>query len=75
LDWFLCRKSKVHRRSCRGEQVAVTQPAAPFQNRGHPVLHAYRAVLCGSLTRMYGMSPAQPDHVFVGVAPKDLALI
>jgi uncharacterized protein (DUF1501 family) len=58
-----------------GEQVALTQPAALFQNRDHPVLNEYRAVLGGLFTRMYGLSPAQLDQVFGGVAPKDLALI
>ncbi|AMM23223.1 DUF1501 domain-containing protein [Variovorax sp. PAMC 28711] len=58
-----------------GEQVVLTQPAALFQNRDHPVLNEYRAVLGGLFARMYGLSPAQLEHVFGDVAPKDLALI
>jgi uncharacterized protein (DUF1501 family) len=58
-----------------GEQVALTQPGALFQNRDHPVLNEYRAVFGGLFARMYGLSPAQLDHVFDGVAPKDLALV
>jgi uncharacterized protein (DUF1501 family) len=58
-----------------GEQVALTQPAALFQNRDHPVLNEYRAVLGGLFTRMYGLSPAQLDQVFEGTAPRDLHLV
>ena len=58
-----------------GEQVALTQPVALFQNRDHPVLNEYRAVFGGLFARMYGLSPAQLGHVFDGVVPKDLALV
>ncbi|WP_219218021.1 DUF1501 domain-containing protein [Variovorax boronicumulans] len=58
-----------------GEQVALTQPAALFQNRDHPVLNEYRAVFAGLFARMYGLSPAQLDHVFGGVAARDLRLV
>lgn len=58
-----------------GEQVALTQPAALFQSRDHPVLNEYRAVFGGLFTRMYGLSAAQLDRVFAGTAPKDLSLV
>jgi uncharacterized protein (DUF1501 family) len=58
-----------------GEQVALTQPAALFQNRDHPVLNEYRAVFAGLFARMYGLSPAQLDHVFGGVTARDLRLV
>jgi uncharacterized protein (DUF1501 family) len=58
-----------------GEQLALTQPAALFQNRDHPVLNEYRAVFAGLFARMYGLSPAQLDHVFGGVSAKDLRLV
>lgn len=58
-----------------GEQVALTQPAALFQNRDHPVINEYRAVFAGLFARMYGLSPAQLDHVFGGVTAKDLRLV
>ena len=57
-----------------GEQVAVTQDRL-FQNRDYPVLNEYRAVFGGLFKRMYGLSPAQLDRVFAGVAPKDLGLV
>ncbi|SEA22054.1 DUF1501 domain-containing protein [Variovorax sp. YR216] len=57
-----------------GEQVAVTQDRL-FQNRDYPVLNEYRAVFGGLFKRMYGLSPAQLDRVFEGVAPKDLGVI
>ncbi len=57
-----------------GEQAEVSQPAL-FQNRDFPVLNEYRAVLGGLFARMYGLSPAQLERVFPGVAPKDLGLI
>ena len=57
-----------------GEQAEVSQPAL-FQNRDFPVLNEYRAVLGGLFARMYGLSPAQRERVFAGVAPKDLGLI
>ncbi len=57
-----------------GEQVELTQ-ANLFQNRDYPVLNEYRAVLGGLFQRMYGLSPAQLDRVFAGVAPKDFRLV
>lgn len=57
-----------------GEQVALTQDRL-FQNRDYPVLNEYRAVFGGLFKRMYGLSPAQLDRVFAGVAPKDLGVI
>jgi uncharacterized protein (DUF1501 family) len=57
-----------------GEQVAVSK-AALFQNRDYPVRNEYRAVFGGLFSRMYGLSQAQLDRVFAGVAPKDLGLL
>ena len=57
-----------------GEQIRVEQPTL-FQNRDFPVLNEYRAVLGGLFARAYGLSPAQLDHVFAGVKPRDLGLI
>ncbi|VTU25952.1 DUF1501 domain-containing protein [Variovorax sp. PBL-E5] len=57
-----------------GEQVEVSQPTL-FQNRDYPVLNEYRAVFGGLFQRMYGLSPAQLDRVFAGVAPRDLKLV
>ena len=57
-----------------GEQAEVSQPAL-FQNRDWPVLNEYRAVFGGLFARMYGLSPAQLDRVFAGVAPRDLRLV
>ncbi|MDB5828153.1 MAG: hypothetical protein JWQ73_2373, partial [Variovorax sp.] len=57
-----------------GEQVEVSQ-ANLFQNRDYPVLNEYRAVFGGLFARMYGLSPAQLDRVFAGVAPRDLHLV
>ena len=57
-----------------GEQIRVEQPTL-FQNRDFPVLNEYRAVLGGLFARAYGLSPAQLDHVFAGVKPRDVGLI
>ncbi|RZI67917.1 MAG: DUF1501 domain-containing protein [Variovorax sp.] len=57
-----------------GEQVVLSQPAL-FQNRDYPVLNEYRAVFGGLFERMYGLSPAQLNTVFGGVAPRDLGLV
>ncbi|WP_426072487.1 DUF1501 domain-containing protein [Janthinobacterium sp. DSP2-3-3] len=57
-----------------GEQVAIS-PANLFQNRDMPVLNEYRAVLGGLLRRTFGLTPAQLDHVFVGVKPVELGLV
>jgi hypothetical protein len=52
----------------------VTQGAL-FQNRDFPVLNDYRSVLGGLFARLYGLSLAQCEQVFAGVAPKDLGLL
>ena len=57
-----------------GEQVAVAQNTL-FQNRDYPVLNEYRALLGGLFQRMYGLSSAQLNQVFAGVAAKDLQLL
>jgi uncharacterized protein (DUF1501 family) len=57
-----------------GEQVEVAQ-ASLFQNRDYPVLNEYRAVFGGLFQRMYGLTPAQRERVFAGVAPRDLQLV
>ena len=57
-----------------GEQVEVNQKNL-FQNRDHPVLNEYRAVLGGLFQRMYGLSPAQLQRVFEGATPRDLQLV
>lgn len=57
-----------------GEQVAIGQ-ATLFQNRDMPVLNEYRAVLGGLLRRTFGLSTAQLDQVFAGVAPAELGLV
>jgi uncharacterized protein (DUF1501 family) len=57
-----------------GEQQALSQ-ATLFQNRDYPVLNEYRAVFGGLFRRMYGLSPAQLERVFDGVAPKELQLV
>jgi uncharacterized protein (DUF1501 family) len=57
-----------------GEQVEVAQ-ATLFQNRDYPVLNEYRAVFGGLFERMYGLSQAQLERVFGGVAAKDLGLV
>ena len=57
-----------------GEQVAVLQ-ASLFQDRDYPVLNEYRSVFGGLFPRMYGLSDAQLNRVFDGVAAKDLGLV
>ena len=57
-----------------GEQVTVA-PRNLFQNRDYPVLNEYRAMLGGLFTRLYGLSPAQIQRVFPGVAVRDLGLV
>jgi uncharacterized protein (DUF1501 family) len=57
-----------------GEQVAVA-PGSLFQNRDYPVLNEYRAVLGGLFKRLYGLSAAQGQQVFAGVASKDVGLV
>jgi uncharacterized protein (DUF1501 family) len=65
---------KIHGARVAGEQVKVAQ-ATLFQNRDYPVLNEYRSVLGGLFARMYGLNAAQLDRIFVGVKPKDLALV
>lgn len=57
-----------------GEQVRVER-ATLFQDRDLPVLNEYRAVLAGLFRRQFGLSGAQLDQVFGGVAPRDLGLL
>jgi uncharacterized protein (DUF1501 family) len=57
-----------------GEQVEVDRKHL-FQDRDYPVLNEYRAVFSGLFQRMYGLSPAQLDRVFGGVAARDLGLV
>jgi uncharacterized protein (DUF1501 family) len=57
-----------------GEQVTPA-PGTLFQNRDYPVLNEYRAMLGGLFTRLYGLSPAQTQRVFPGVAARDLGLV
>jgi uncharacterized protein (DUF1501 family) len=57
-----------------GEQVRVEQRTL-FQNRDYPVLNDYRALFGGLFTRMFGLSAAQLNRVFTGVAPGDLGLL
>ena len=64
----------IQGRQVAGEQVAITQ-ATLFQNRDMPVLNEYRAVLGGLLRRTFGLSTAQLEQVFAGVAPADLGLV
>ena len=56
-----------------GDQCQIAA-ATLFQNRDLPVLNEYRAVLGGLFARMYGLSGAQTDHVFAGVAARDIGL-
>jgi len=57
-----------------GEQVEVDRKHL-FQDRDYPVLNEYRAVFGGLFQRMYGLSPAQLDRVFGGVAARELGLV
>ncbi|MDR0227217.1 MAG: DUF1501 domain-containing protein [Burkholderiaceae bacterium] len=57
-----------------GEQIELSEKNL-FQNRDHPVLNEYRAVLGGLFQRMYGLGPAQMQRVFAGVAPRELRLV
>ena len=59
----------------RGEQVALTSPAALNQGRDWPVLNEYRGVFGGLFQRMYGLDAAALQRVFPGGEPRDLALI
>ena len=64
----------INGKQVAGEQVAISQ-ATLFQNRDMPVLNEYRAVLGGLLRRTFGLSTAQLDQVFAGVAPAELGLV
>jgi uncharacterized protein (DUF1501 family) len=46
-----------------------------FQDRDHPVLNDYRAVLGGLFRSMWGLSPGQSARIFQKPAPADLKLI
>ena len=59
----------------RGEQVALTGPAALNQGRDWPVLNEYRAVFGGLFQRLYGLDAAQLQRVFPGSQPRDLRLV
>ena len=59
----------------RGEQVALTGPAALNQGRDWPVLNEYRAVFGGLFQRMYGLDAEQQQRVFPGGKPRDLQLV
>ena len=59
----------------RGEQVALTGPAALNQGRDWPVLNEYRAVFGGLFQRMYGLDAEQLRRVFPGGQPRDLQLV
>jgi uncharacterized protein (DUF1501 family) len=59
----------------RGEQVALTGPAALNQGRDWPVLNEYRAVFGGLFKRMYGLDDEQLQRVFPGGRPRDLGLV
>ena len=64
----------LHGARVAGEQVSVRQSTL-FQNRDYPVLNDYRALFGGLFKRMYGLSAAQSNRVFAGVAPADLGLL
>ena len=57
-----------------GEQLPV-RTSTLFQNRDYPVLNEYRSLLGGLFARLYGLSTAQLQQVFAGVAPRDLGLL
>ena len=59
----------------RGEQVALTGPAALNQGRDWPVLNEYRGVFGGLFQRMYGLNDEQLQRVFPGGQPRDLQLV
>ncbi len=59
----------------RGEQVALTGPAALNQGRDWPVLNEYRGVFGGLFQRMYGLNAEQLQRVFPGGEPRDLGLV
>lgn len=57
-----------------GEQQALSA-ATLFQNRDHPVLNDYRAVLGGLFGRMYGLNATALARVFPGARASDLKLV
>jgi len=57
-----------------GEQQALSATTL-FQNRDHPVLNDYRAVLGGLFGRMYGLNAAALARVFPGARASDLRLV
>lgn len=57
-----------------GEQQALSATTL-FQNRDHPVLNDYRAVLGGLFGRMYGLNAAALARVFPGARASDLKLV
>ena len=59
----------------RGEQVALTGPAALNQGRDWPVLNEYRGVFGGLFQRMYDLSDEQLQRVFPGGQARDLQLV
>jgi uncharacterized protein (DUF1501 family) len=59
----------------RGEQVALTGPAALNQGRDWPVLNEYRGVFGGLFRRLYGLDEAALQRVFPGGRPTDLQLV
>ncbi|WP_375462607.1 DUF1501 domain-containing protein [uncultured Methylobacterium sp.] len=63
----------------RGGRIAGRQVAADeanlCQNRDHPVLTDYRALLAGLLRRLYGLDQPSLRRIFADAEPADLALI
>ena len=59
----------------RGEQVALTGPAALNQGRDWPVLNEYRGVFGGLFRRLYGLDDEQLQRVFPGGRPQELGLV
>lgn len=57
-----------------GEQQALTATTL-FQDRDHPVLNDYRAVLGGLFGRMYGLNATALARVFPGARATDLRLV
>ncbi|CAN7549583.1 DUF1501 domain-containing protein [Acidovorax sp. LjRoot118] len=57
-----------------GEQQALSATTL-FQNRDHPVLNDYRAVLGGLFGRLYGLNATALARVFPGARASDLRLV
>ena len=64
----------VHGGRIVGDQVVVRRDTL-FQNRDYPVMNEYRALFAGLFQRLYGLSAAQLEQVFMGVTPKDHGLV